>query len=1130
MPQLTVLNNSRHAPHRGGISGPGGPISDAALEPLAAGLASVVGENGEVRFGDHDRLLYSTDASLYQVEPLGVVIPGSVSDAANVVRFCAQHAIPMLPRGGGTSLAGQCTNRAVVIDLTPRCRAIRSINIEQRTCEVEPGITIDDLNDALSKRNTGLFFAPDPATTRQCAIGGAIGNNAAGARSILYGRTSENVQSVEVALASCGTGGLLPVTSASETRLWLGPNAGATNPTARRLGAGVLDIVRANAKLIRERFPKTVRRNAGYGLDMILDQLDRGATPETVDLSKLLCGSEGTLAITLAATLKLHPTPKSKGLALLAFDSVDAALEAVGPILTTGPSAVELLDDVVLDAARGNEECRRYLEIMPSNRGPGASPGTLGADSNAQAILYVEYFAFDPTASKQEITAKFAALRHALRYEPSAQAEDNVSTNKSSARAEGSYCTGAVFLTDAPSMAKAWLLRKAGEPLLHGMPGPRKPITFVEDNAVPPERLGEFVRKFREIVTRHGTRAAYWAHASVGVLHVRPMIDIHDPADRERLRAIAVEVADLARSCGGIMSGEHGDGRVRGPLLERFFGAELMRAFADVKRVFDPQGLLNPGNIVGAGPIESITTNLRIQSEPSGVSRRNDSDDAHDVGHAHASRKDQDRRLTPLGSDLYFDYSDSEGFGHAVEQCNGAGVCRKRGGVMCPSFQATLDERHSTRGRGNALRLAITGQFSSRGMGLPPHVSGASPESFVASTHSTHGLESPCHGEPNWCDPETIKTLDLCLSCKACKSECPSNVDISRLKAEYTAQRYKREQRIPLAATLIGNVRVLNRLGALAPDLANWFNNTRPARAIINRVMGVHEKRSMPRFSKSLYRSEPRSVSSRSATRSTSDSHGAPGRRLTPLGSDSVVLFTDCFTTYNESHIGLAAIKVLRTLGYNVQLSGSHCCGRSMISVGMLQQAIETIDTAVESLRPAIKDDTVKAIIVCEPSCLSAMKDDWLALNCRSDKRLREKLAAKAMLPEEFIDKYWDTHPTPPTSDISNLKSDILFHAHCHQKSLWGAESSARLLRRLVGDRLKVLDTGCCGMAGSFGFGKDRYDLSMRIGELSLLPIVREAPVDAIIVATGTSCRHQIHDGAHRSSVHPIELAAQLLA
>ncbi len=1065
MPELHVLNNvrqPRQSPPHGGISGTGGPIGDPERARMAKELGSIVGEGGEVRFGTHDRLLYSTDASLYQVEPIGVVVPGSVADAAHIVAYCGQKGVPMLPRGGGTSLAGQCTNSAVVIDLTPRCRAVRSVDATNRTCEVEPGIGIDELNEHLARRGTGLFFAPDPATTRQCAIGGAIGNNAAGARSILYGRTSENVERIEVVLA---TG----------ERLWLGPNAGATNATARRLGAGVLNIVRANAALIRERFPKTVRRNAGYGLDMILDQAERGATPETVDLSKLLCGSEGTLAMTLGATLKLHPVPKAKGLALLAFDSVDEAIDAVLPILTTGPSAVELLDDVVLEAARGNDECRKYLEIMPRT-----------ARGNAQAILYVEYFIQNPgghagaagadgaDGAARTLPQLFAALRAALGTRMSSNAIRE--------------------LTDAPSMAKAWALRKAGEPLLHGMPGNRKPITFVEDNAVPPERLGEFVRKFREIVTRHGTRAAYWAHASVGVLHVRPMIDIHDPADRDRLRAIAVEVADLARSCGGIMSGEHGDGRVRGPLLERFFGPELMRAFADVKRVFDPKGLMNPGNIVGAGVVESITTNLRVDAELQGGG-------AVPYGVASGSIELTQQHNAALALPVtYYDYSDSEGFGHAVEQCNGAGVCRKRGGVMCPSYQATLDERHSTRGRGNALRLAITGQFG-------PH-------------SKPFGVG---HAAPAWNDKETLKTLDLCLSCKACKSECPSNVDIARLKAEYLAQGYTSQHKglgedlaVPFSSLLVGHVRILNRLGSLAPDLTNWFNGTRPARAIINRVMQVHEKRSMPRFSRSLYR-----------TAASSSSH--PTSDITHPTS-RIVLFADCFTTYNESHIGNAAFKVLRALGYNVELSGSHCCGRSMISVGMLATAIATIDAAVEALRPAIEDDSVKAIIVCEPSCLSAIKDDWLGLNCRTDKRLREKLAAKAMLPEEFVDRFWDSHPIAPKSDIPHPTSDILFHAHCHQKSLWGAESSARLLRRLVGDRLKVLDTGCCGMAGSFGFGKDRYELSMRIGELSLLPIVREATPDAIIVATGTSCRHQIHDGTSRAAIHPIELAAQLLA
>jgi FAD/FMN-containing dehydrogenase/Fe-S oxidoreductase len=1037
MPQLPVLNNRTPREDLGGISGSGGPIWDAERERIAGGLRELLSigsgpdqTGGEVRFGRHDRLLYSTDASLYQVEPIGVVVPASVDDAARVVQWCADRKVAMLPRGGGTSLAGQCTNRAVVVDISAYCRTIRSVDIAARTCDVEPGVSIDGLNEHLSKNETGLFFAPDPATTRQCAIGGAIGNNAAGARSILYGRTSENVESIDIALAS----------RAGE-RVRLGPNAGRHDDVARRLGEGALKIVQANAHLIHERFPKTIRRNAGYGLDMILDQLEAGATPESVDLSKLLCGSEGTLAVTLGATLKLHPLPKFKGLALIAFDSVDAAIDAVQPILATGPSAVELLDDVVLDAARGNEECRRYLEIMPR-----AANGR-----NANAILYVEYFAFK---SANELGENFADLRTTL--------------------AAHAHPDSIREYTDGPSMAKAWALRKAGEPLLHGMPGSRKPITFVEDNAVPVEHLGEFVREFRKIVSKHGTRAAYWAHASVGVLHVRPMIDIHDPADREKLRAIAVEVADLARACGGIMSGEHGDGRVRGPLLERFFGPEIMRAFRDIKRLFDPLNVLNPGNIAYPGPVETITANLRVDAEDA-VSRAQAGElpkqSAGAVGAA-ANRLD-----------TFFDYTDQQGFAHAVEQCNGAGVCRKRGGVMCPSYQATLDERHSTRGRGNALRLAITGQF---------------PTDLRAAGHA-----------PNWNDPETIKTLDLCLSCKACKSECPSNVDIARLKAEYTGQRLRGQKRIPLATLATGYVRVLNKLGAIVPGLANLGASSPPGRAIVDRIMQMHPKRSLPRFSRSLYRAF------------------VPEER--PAATPTAVLFTDCFTTYNESPIGVAAGRVLEKLGYRVQLSGSHCCARSMISVGMLPQAIEAIDRTLEALQPAIDDENVRAIAVCEPSCLSAIKDDWLALKCATPLDVRKRLAAKAFLPEEFVHRSWDQHPTPFTGGLALPDSTVLFHAHCHQKSLWSAESSAALLRRLVGDRLKVLDTGCCGMAGSFGFGRDKFDLSMRIGELSVLPIVREAPSDAIIVATGTSCRHQIHDGAHRRAIHPIELVAQLL-
>lgn len=408
---------------------------------------------------------------------------------------------------------------------------------------------------------------------------------------------------------------------------------------------------------------------------------------------------------------------------------------------------------------------------------------------------------------------------------------------------------------------------------------------------------------------------------------------------------------------------------------------------------------------------------------------------------------------------------------------------------MCPSYQATLDERHSTRGRGNALRLAVTGQFA----GLA-------------------GLS----GGPDWSDQETIETLELCLSCKACKSECPSNVDIARLKAEYTAQRYRQTGHVPLAAMAVGHVRRLNRLGSAAPTLANAVGRTRPARAVINRVMKLDPRRSLPPFTRSLF----------------AWSKGAP------LGQDRtdaprVVLYGDCFTAYNESYVGVAAARILHALGYAVEVVDAGCCGRSMISVGMLAQAVETIDATVERLRTAAADASVAGIVVCEPSCLSAIKDDWLGLKLRSDPAVRRAIAAKAALVEEFIERRWESHPNRALIERlgSSKRSgpEILLHGHCHQKSLWGVHTSAGLLRRLVGDRLRVLDTGCCGMAGSFGYGRRKYDLSMRVGELSLFPAVRGASADAVIVAAGTSCRHQVHDGTGRRALHPVELAAEMV-
>jgi FAD/FMN-containing dehydrogenase/Fe-S oxidoreductase len=974
------------------------PLPVLQADPLEAALRPLV--KGQVRFSRHDRLLYSTDASLYQVEPLGVVVPADADDVGAVMRFCDERKVALLPRGGGTSLAGQGTNRAIVLDLSAMQRRMLNLDAARRECVVEPGISVDELNRQL--KASSLFFAPDPATSAQCAIGGCIGNNAAGARSIAYGRTSENVAGLELTLVS-------------GERVWLESGAGSRNVAALRLADAVAKIVRDHAPLIRERFPRTIRRNAGYGLDLILKQLDAGTTHENLDLSGLICGSEGTLGVVTQARLKLHPVPKARGLALVSFPTLEAAIDSVVAILSTRPSAVELLDEVVLGAAQGNNECRAYLELVAPIAGRPPA-----------ALLYVEYQAIE---SIDEITSSFDALKRVV-------------------GTDAIRC-----YTDPTQMGRAWALRKAGEPLLHGLAGDRKPQTFVEDNAVPVENLSRFVREFKKIVQKHGTTAAYYAHASVGVLHIRPLVNMHSADDRVMLQNIAVEVADLARECGGVMSGEHGDGRVRGPLLERFYGPELMDAFRSVKRIFDPNGILNPGMITDPGTVQTITQNLRSDHVDAGV--------------------DPDSIRT------YYNYDDQHGFRGAVEMCNGAGVCRKTAvGTMCPSYRGTLDERHATRGRGNALRLAISGQFGNGSNG------------------------------PDWNDPETLQTLDLCLSCKACKSECPSNVDIARLKAEYLAQSYKASGKTPLKARVFGHVRTLNRLGSIMPGVSNFVGSLEFVRSIMNRVLKLAPQRTLPKYERSLY--------------SWFASRNLAGTRPVP----KVVLYADCFATYNEPHIGKAAVSVLETLGYDVLLPRVGCCGRAMMSTGVLADACRSADRTLADLKTYIDDDSVKAIVVCEPSCLASFKDDWLTLNIATPIATRKKLAAKSWLVEEFVDRFWDAHPKKPS--IKKLTEPVVLHGHCHQKALWGDQTSSGLLKRIA-EQVTVLPSGCCGMAGSFGYDASKYELSMKIGELSVFPPVREAGNDAVICAPGTSCRHQIHDGTKRHAIHPIELAARVL-
>ncbi|MBL1217699.1 MAG: FAD-binding oxidoreductase [Planctomycetes bacterium] len=1017
------------------------------LQQHAEALALLV--TGEAHFSRHDRLLYATDASLYQVEPLGIVIPRSISDVEKALHYCHQHTLPVLIRGGGTSLAGQCTNRAVVIDLSTWCARLLDIDWPHRQCRVEPGIELDTLNRNLrsrwhaqgarksasgGKNGKGLWFAPDVATARQATIGGMINNNSAGTHSIRYGHTVDHVAGVQLLLADGG-------------RLQLFQGAAERDQRVQSISQQVAEIVTASANLIRTRYPKITRRVNGYCLDRILTQIE-ACTPGTLDqlnLAHLICGSEGTLGVVTEATLNLVERPAHTGLALIAFDSLEQAVHAVQDLLITEPSAIELLDDLVMQLAAGNRKHKHDLHLMPTLAGRGKRRGKRDRPS---ALLYVEYFA----DSKEELAEKLTGVdRHF---------------------ASNQLVRTAVRLCVKPAeIEQAWGLRKAGEPLLHGIPGLKKPITFVEDTAVSPEVLPDFVRDFRSIVETHGTRAASYAHASVGCLHVRPLLNLHLEADRRHMIRIGEEVCDLVKRYGGSLSGEHGDGRARSPLLERYFGPELIQVFKQIKAVFDPGNRLNPGNIVSPEPAD---IHLRV------------SPNNHPV--------------TVPDCDTCFSYEDQGGWPHAMELCNGAGVCRKpqaAGGTMCPSYMATRLERDSSRGRANALRLAMTGQLKND-----------------AGTDA-----SP------WNDPSVLGILKLCLSCKACKTECPSNVDVARYKAEYEAQSDRVGRRPTGARKLFGNVNKHYRRGAAMAPIANWFLNTKTGRGLINRKADIAPQRSLPRFSKPAHTILARK-------------QGKAGR-IAGKDAPTVLLYLDCFTAYTEPDVAVATFEVLTRLGYRVAVPRIPCCGRAMISQGLLDQAMRQVSKAASSLMDQIGRTGAVAVVIPEPSCLAAIHDEWQSLkNLDVGHEQLARLAGVCMLPEEFISRRWEDHPRPFTIDrhapaVTKIKT-VALHGHCHQKALWSTADTHDVLGRVLtpaGINVREMDTGCCGMAGAFGYQADHYRLSMQIGDLALFPQVRSFdPSTSRIVAPGTSCRQQILDGTGRHADHPIVLLNDILS
>ena len=916
------------------------------------------------------RVLYSTDASNYQVMPLAVTFPRDADDVVAVHETARKYGLPVLPRGGGSALAGQAVGEAIIMDFTRHMRRVRGVNAEARTVDIEPGMILGTLNSQLA--GMGLMFGPDPASAERAAIGGIIGNNATGAHSIRYGMTADHVSRLQVVLAN---GDLV----------WLDESTSALN----QIRSTVSDLVTEHSAQIEARYPRTWRTVAGYALDKI--------DPADVDLNWLLCGSEGTLATVVRAELRLVESPKieNKRLALVHFDSLRASLEATPRILELEPSAIELMDKFLLDKTRAAAGYRDRLTFV---------------DGDPAAILVVEF-----VGTESELGAKIADLKaHLTRL---------------------GY-RGAVAVAATPGQQNdVWTVRKAGLGLMMSERSAAKPISFIEDAAVPVESLADYISDVERIIYDNDTTYAIYAHASAGCLHIRPLIDLRTVKGRDQYRSIADAVAATVKKYQGSITGEHGQGLVRGEFSEYLFGAELMEAFRQVKRAFDPENMMNPGKIIDSPPMDS----------------------------AELLRYSPDYQVIDLPT--RFDWSADEGFAGAIEMCNGAGVCRKEGvGAMCPSYQATLDEAHSTRGRANALRAAISGA-------LPDDLGNAAVK----------------------------EVLELCLSCKACASECPSAVDVAKLKSEFLAAWHDKHG-VPLATRVFGNIHRVNRLAGRLPGISNFLLN-HPLGKIGAEILGLPAERPLPQY----------------AERPFSAAHYP--RHAEP----DAILIVDTFTEWNHPEIGEAVMELARRLGLRVnarRLPEQGCCGRPAISKGLLDNAKAMTQSNVLGLYGQSPD---APYIFIEPSCLSAFTDDYLTLVDPGIQAAAKSLAARCQSVEQFFAEKLACGAE--TLAWQAESPQILLHGHCHQKALWGTADSLKLLGSIPGAEVEEMNTGCCGVAGSFGY--EHYELSMKIAEDRLLPTIRDNP-DAVVAAAGTSCRAQIHDAGYAAR-HPVQVVLDAL-
>lgn len=926
----------------------------------------------EVRFDSISRIAYSVDASIYEIEPIGIVLPKTKDDLLVVIKIARKRQIPLIPRGAATGITGGCLGKGLIVDTSKYLNKVIEINIEEKYAIVEPGVVQDRLNEILAPH--GYRLGPDTSTGDRATLGGMVANNSAGARSLKYGKMVDNILATELCLS---TGEIVTFEKIDAAQI---EKIMQENRTWGQIYKTVLDLRDTHREEIKRVFPKIPRRVSGYNLDELI-------TDGPLNLSKLIVGSEGTLGILTKIKVAIAPRPKETALCLIYFDDLIEAMHSIERMLSYPLLSLELIDPQII--ARGRQ--------APSMIG---KMGWLKKDPRALLVAEIE------GDTKEGLRSTLTSFREML--------------------ANHSIGKTIQVVNDPKQMGYVWELRKAGLGLLLSKRSYSRAIAFIEDISIPPTKLAPFMEKFLAYVKSQGKEAGIYGHAGSGCMHIRPYIDLRDREELQKMKAIQLHVSDLLLEFGGALSGEHGDGLIRSWLNEKMFGKTIYAAFKELKQAFDPIHLMNPGKIVDGPPLEE---NLRLDPE------------------------------TPMVAvPTFLDFSKEGGFELAADLCNGNGRCRKKEGVMCPSFQATGEEYDTTRARAQSLRAIIHGR-------LP--------------------LEQLK-------EQELQQVLDLCIECKGCKTECPSNVDMAKMKAEVLYQ-YQEKQGYSLRNKFFGHIPSLLKIGSKLPSFMQRLTSTLLSKKILS-WFGISPNRPLPSL----------------ANQTLSEWYK---QNYKPSGSGKkVILFNDTYSEYTEPHIAIAAIKMLTSLNYDVLLPMWHCCGRPLYSKGMLNEAKTHSLKIIESLLPLLEPET--KVIVLEPSCLSMFKEDYEGLLGSSEKTklLRESACSFA----QFLHGHLSLIPKIGVSKV-------FLHGHCHQKAMDDVHYITEVLKA-AGCDVTEIASGCCGMAGSFGYEKEHYDLSIKIGELKLAPAIRNAPQDAIIVAEGISCRSQIAHLTGKRAFHLAEL------